>query len=359
VKQNIFYTAYGGAGQVSGSKHLFTFDSPGSHYGLLVDCGLDHENPVSDNQLRSIAAQTDFVIITHAHLDHFGDLERLLSFKPSIKIYCTYGTYYIIKKTTTANINGKWTSVYKKYEQNFFVQPYHKQFYINNHIRCQFFNAGHIPGSAMAALELTLKNGYLYRVFCTGDIGPEQDIPLLLTHDQDLPAEVDLMLCECTYGMDEREEESNLLEMVQYAKENKKRIICAAFSVMRTQWVLWDLLKLLMDKKTSDLNIGILASPHSDNIKLNNYIGWWLAGDYRIQEHLPELGHFPVEFIDPACAWLCQGANHGSGRMRVIKKVNPQKLVLVHGDTGNLNAVKEECQRVLPGLEVVIGKKRN
>lgn len=301
------YTPFGAAGQVSGSKHLFELKTDNGVTGLLIDCGLDHTQPMTDDEIAQLAEKTSSVILTHAHLDHFGDLYRLLDCNPYIKVFCTYGTYRIIFDTATRP--GVWPRVcaYKGYEQNFNIYPYYKTFSVDEDIKVQFYCAGHMPGSAQVSIEFRLQNNKKKNGFISGDIGPFFDLPIIKTPDKDLPREPDFMLCESTYGVENRSNgDPSLVDMLKktnYAITNRKKIICAAFSVMRTQSILLDLYKL---KKNGMLpasyKIGLHASETSSSFKLNNYMSSWLTGNINLPGECNSAG-YAYELLDPATIW--------------------------------------------------------
>ncbi len=310
-RAELSYTPFGAAGQVTGSKHLFERSSPDKHFGLLVDCGLNHEQPTSDEVLAQIAARTDAVVITHAHLDHFGDLPRLLEFKPSLPIHCSYGTYRVMTETSKRKVNGVYKSTFKRFENNFQIHAFGRPFTIGEQVSAQLWNAGHMPGSAQLTLAFRLSSGQKRVVHLSGDLGPYHDIPLLQSPETELPVKPDLLLCEATYGTADRSPDHNsardLIDVVNYARGANKKVICAAFSVMRTQAILFDFWRL---KRQGLLPPGyrvvLKASEHASAVKLNRYLGSWLTGQFRPPA---DLAGYSIEPYDPATAWELQGEN--------------------------------------------------
>ncbi len=313
IKGMLQYTPFGGVGQVSGSKHLFELKTIDGANGLLIDCGHDHKRITTDEEMEKIADRCNAVILTHAHLDHFGDLDRLLDCNPSIKVFCTYGAYRIIFETSKRRVGGQFVCPYKKYEDNFVIQPYYKPFFIDENIKALFFCAGHMPGSAQVSLEFRLLNNEKKTAFISGDIGPFVDLPIIKTPDGDLPFGPDVMLCESTYGVENRSDHepaiTDMMEKTGYALERKKKIICAAFSVMRTQSILLDLYKLKnIGALPPSYRIAINGTKHSSSVKLNNYIASWLTGSAAPAARVGKAG-YPYELLDPATAWEFRSRN--------------------------------------------------
>jgi metallo-beta-lactamase family protein len=309
------YTPYGAAGKVTGSMHLFQLHSVDRTEGLLLDCGLDHDQRISDQELAELASLTDYVVLSHAHLDHFGELDRLLRIKPSIKVFCTIGTRHIVMETSRRMVDGRLEPAFAGLEHCFHVQPFHRSFAIGKQIRGQFWGAGHMPGSAQVCLELTLPDGRRRSVLASGDLGPLYDIPILLSPDLDLPTRPDLMLCESTYGVEDRAGRTSsmldLLGHIEHAQASNRKIVCAAFSVMRTQAILFDLWRL---QQAGALPVGFRAvlnsSRKSSAVTLNRYVASWLTANLMLtQDELMELAGFPIERFDPATAWKLGGSD--------------------------------------------------
>jgi metallo-beta-lactamase family protein len=307
------YTPYGAAGKVTGSMHLFQLHTVNGSEGLLLDCGLDHDQRISDQELADLASLTDYVVLSHAHLDHFGELDRLLRLKPSIKVYCTFGTRHIVMETSRRMFDGRLEPAFADLAHCFHVQPYHRSFAISNQIRGQFWGAGHMPGSAQVGLELSLPDGRRRSILASGDLGPLYDIPILLSPDLDLPSQPDLMLCESTYGIEDRSDQTSsmldLLGHIEHAWASNRKIACAAFSVMRTQAILFDLWRL---QQAGVLPVGFRAmlnsSRKSSAVTLNRYVASWLTANLILgQDELIELAGFPIERFDPATAWKLGG----------------------------------------------------
>jgi metallo-beta-lactamase family protein len=311
----ITYTPYGAAGQVTGSKHLFQIHRADRSEGVLLDCGLDHEHPASEEELTELADRTDHVVLSHAHLDHFGELDRLLRIKPSIRVFCTYGTRHIIFETARRMVGESVEPAFAGLEHCFQVQPYHRSFAISPSIRGQLWGAGHMPGSGQVALELTRPDGQKRTVLASGDLGPLHDIPILLSPDLDLPRRPDLLLCESTYGTEDRSDRTgsmlDLLAEIEHARDSGRTIICAAFSVMRTQAILYDLWRLQQaGLLPPDFRAVLDASRRSSAVTLNRYVASWLTAQLILSEpERQQLAGFPVERFDPATAWKLGGTD--------------------------------------------------
>ena len=268
-------TFYGAAQNVTGSKHLV--ESEG--FRLLLDCGLyqgRHEEALERNSSLPFDAKTiDAVILSHAHADHCGMLPVLVQKGFTGKIYATPATIdiaeFILKDSARVQeqdcvyINKHLPEgskvacpLYTEEDVNrtmphFQATPYFwhtKQWTrVSETIRFKLYDAGHILGSAVVCVEVQETNKRQTILF-TGDLG-SKNVPLLRNPD---PVEepIDIMLSECTYGNHLHkplEEARNDLEhIIKQSIKYKSKIIVPAFSLGRTQELVYILHKLTNEK---------------------------------------------------------------------------------------------------------------
>jgi metallo-beta-lactamase family protein len=282
-------TFHGAARTVTGSKHLITLSNGKK---ILLDCGFfQGHGSDTDAMNRSFSfnpAEVDYLILSHAHIDHSGNIPNLVKqgFKGSI--YCTPATrdLCVIMLADTAHIQEsdlKYINrsreekgleliqpIYNLHDVdeslNHFVSvPYRKSFRINEDIQFMFTDSGHILGAA--GVNLTIKeNGKTTRIFFTGDIGRPND--KILKAPEPFP-QADYIICESTYGnrLHESAEntEARLLQVIkETCVENNGKIIIPAFSLGRTQEVVYALNNLKNAGKLPKIKVYV-DSPLSIN----------------------------------------------------------------------------------------------
>ncbi len=254
---------------VTGSKHLLITESGKQ---ILLDCGLfqgmGKETDGMNRKLDLNPENIEAVILSHAHIDHSGNLPYLVKQGFNGKIYCTEATYdvceillmdsahihesdvrFINKRRAKNNLEPvKPLYTVKDAERclkHFKPIPFNADFSINNEISIRFSEVGHITGAA--AVNITAKeNNKITRLTFTGDVGRYTD--MLLKAPQPFP-QADYIICESTYGdrLHETHEdsESKLLTIVlNTCIEKKGKLIIPAFSLGRTQEIVFALDKL-------------------------------------------------------------------------------------------------------------------
>lgn len=256
---------HGAARAVTGSKHLITLNNGTK---ILLDCGLFQGMGDITNQLNESfgfnPAKVTYLILSHAHIDHCGLLPRLVAEGFSGTIYCTPATKDLagilmldsakiqMQDAEYANKKNKQPGVVavplytdqdvQRTISQFKTIPYEQDFKIDNHITVRFTDAGHIVGSAAVHLRIN-ENDEETRITFSGDVGRYGD--LLLKSPQTFP-QADYIILESTYGdslhVDVEAIETLLLKIItQTCLEKKGKIVIPAFSVGRTQELLYAL----------------------------------------------------------------------------------------------------------------------
>lgn len=248
---------HGAAQTVTGSQHLLEVN--GSK--LLLDCGLyqgRRDESYARNRNFSYDPRTlDAVILSHAHIDHSGNLPNLVKQGFPGRIYATRATADLsdimlrdaghIQESDAAFLNKRLRSnetpvepIYmmadaERVAGHFHSVEYKQRFEPVPGVTAQFFDAGHILGSAGLLLEINEK-GHRMRFWFSGDIG-RFDLPLLL--DPVMPEAVDYLLMECTYGdrphNDPRTAFDEFRQIVSRTIGRGGKVIVPAFAVGRTQ----------------------------------------------------------------------------------------------------------------------------
>ncbi|HRH65406.1 MAG TPA: MBL fold metallo-hydrolase [Bacteroidia bacterium] len=280
---------HGAARTVTGSKHLITLDRG---LKILLDCGFfQGHGKDTDPMNRHFGfdpASVDYLILTHAHIDHSGNIPNLIKQGFTGKIICTAATRDLaaIMLADTAHIQENdikylnkrrakkdlppITPIYtindvENAMENFFTIPYRKKFKLEEGVEMMFTDSGHILGAAAVHLTIS-ENGKTKTICFTGDIGRPTD--KILKSPEAFP-QCDTLICESTYGNrlheDAERTESRLLEIVHETCVVKKaKLIIPAFSLGRTQEVVYALNNLRNAKKLPPLPVYV-DSPLSVN----------------------------------------------------------------------------------------------
>lgn len=250
---------FGAAQTVTGSMHMI--EANGKKF--LLDCGLFQGKRKEAFELNRNfeffdPAEIDFVILSHAHIDHSGNLPSLVRRGFKGPVYCTFATRDLasVMLRDSAHIQEKDVEFVnkrrKKKGQNPF-EPlyteadaaetlqqivainYHREFEVAPGIRITFYDAGHILGSAITLIKIN-EDGKIINLGFSGDLG-RPNLPIL--KDPEKIPDVDFLICESTYGGRYHENpvgaEDKLAEVLRKAIQRKAKIIIPAFSVGRTQ----------------------------------------------------------------------------------------------------------------------------
>ncbi|MCL4523089.1 MAG: MBL fold metallo-hydrolase [Acidobacteria bacterium] len=258
-------TFLGAAGSVTGSKHLV--EAGGKR--LLMDCGLFQGN--KELRLRNwdplpVDPETiDWIILSHAHIDHTGYLPRLLRDGFRGTIFCNSATRDLcsILLPDSARIQEEDAehAAFKGFSKHESPQPLYTvdeaqatlgrmqvipdsaPVRISSHFSVRLLGAGHILGSSMVELTIT-ENGVATVVLFSGDLG-RYDQPIL--RDPEPPPRCDVLVCESTYGDREHPTDSPLDALGDIITRVAKRggaIVMPAFAVGRTQLLMYYLRQL-------------------------------------------------------------------------------------------------------------------
>ena len=278
---------HGAARTVTGSKHLISFSNGKK---LLLDCGMFQGMGHDTNELNSNfgfePSEIDYLILSHAHIDHCGLIPKLIKDGYKGLVYATPATAELaaVLMEDSAGIqenDAKYENKRRALMGLPYVQPlyttedaliavdqfervdYQQWHRIDEQIEFCYTDAGHIIGSAAVHLKLT-ENGKTTSLTFSGDVGRYRDIILKS------PAEfsqADYILLESTYGNSLHDEHhpstDTLLEWITNTCLKKKgKLIIPAFSVGRTQEILYSLNQLELENRLPDLNY-YLDSPLS------------------------------------------------------------------------------------------------
>ena len=279
----------GAAQTVTGSRHLVTTDSG---FNILLDCGLyqsrGSETDALNRHLGFDPISIDCVILSHAHIDHSGDLPNLVKQGYKRKIYATPATIDLcsIMLADSAKIQESdvaFVNKHREKEGRELIKPlydhedvakcmqlmepveYHQWIHLSKEISFMFTDAGHILGSACIHIRYS-ENGHTKQITYTGDIGRKED--LLLKNPEPFP-QSDYIICESTYGnrlhSKLSESEQELLQIVsETCIEKKGKLLIPAFSLGRTQELVYTLDRLKNAGKIPEIKV-FVDSPLSTN----------------------------------------------------------------------------------------------
>ena len=257
----ISLTSLGGAGTVTGSKHLLEYDGG----RLLVDCGLfQGYKELRELNWRSLPiapSSIDAVVLTHAHLDHSGYLPRLIKDGFTGPIYATPATIDVAKlilrdsaflqekDAEFANRHGfsrhhPALPLYGKIDAERAIealQPiaFHQSTPLRGGAELQFRRAGHILGAATAELRVDGRT-----VLFSGDLGRFSDAVML---DPEPVHEADYLIVESTYGNRQHEKvdpAEALRAVIERTVRRGGTVVIPAFAVGRVQSLLYYIWKL-------------------------------------------------------------------------------------------------------------------
>ncbi|GAB3989869.1 MBL fold metallo-hydrolase [Spirosoma daeguense] len=280
----------GAARQVTGSMYLLELEDD---YRILIDCGSDLERSASNGQTAPVSTHPGFfpfeassinlVLLTHAHVDHSGNLPNLFREGYEGQILCTEPTFaltnVLLKDAASLNqkrINELNVSKKKRVKdrqvqlqkdlfldrqvresmENVVPIAFNRKFRVAEGVDVTFIPAGHLLGAAHIVINV-VENGERKSICFSGDIG-RKNYPLLVD-PAPVPA-VDYLVCESTYGNrlheNRRSPEDVLAEVIQRTCiDTPGRLIIPSFSVGRTQALLYTLNRLYTERNFPPIRV--------------------------------------------------------------------------------------------------------
>ncbi len=255
-------TFYGGVGSVTGANFLFQTDPPatGGRAGnskILVDCGLVQGSKFSENLNRTEfaynPAEIDYLLVTHAHIDHIGRIPKLVKDGFRGIILSTPETKDLAELLLEDTVKileteAQHEGVLPLYEAKdippalalWQTLSYHTKKDLKDGISIYFKDAGHILGSAM----IEISRGDKKMVF-TGDLG---NSPSILLKDTEDITDASYILMESVYGdrnhEPKEERRKKLKKVIEETIKYKRTLIIPAFSLERTQMIIYEMNEL-------------------------------------------------------------------------------------------------------------------
>jgi metallo-beta-lactamase family protein len=281
---------HGAAGTVTGSCYRVV------HQGgqFLVDCGLFQGNKsVRDLNLKPTPFDPkgiDFLLLTHAHIDHAGLLPKLYREGWRGPMWMTEPTAGLLeyllpdsagiqegeaeRETRKRNRRGNEPvgPLYRMEDAEEALKhrrtcPYGEWIEPGPGVRARYWNAGHIIGSA--SIEIEVKDGdKVIRLMFSGDIGPDEKV---FYNEPEGPAGFDYILCESTYGGRERDDytlvqrREALKQEINQALGRGGNLVIPTFAVERSQELLHDI-GVLIKSGEIDPRLVFLDSPLASKV---------------------------------------------------------------------------------------------
>lgn len=262
-------TFFGAAREVTGSMHLIEVNGQ----RVLLECGL-YQGRRADTYERNLhfpfdPASIDVLVLSHAHIDHSGNIPNLAKQGFSGNIWCTSATRNLctymlmdsgyINEQDVRYVNKKRARqgeppvepIYTQQDaqaclDQFIGIGYHRTVTVADGVDVTFFNAGHILGAASVRLDLReTATGKAFRLVFSGDIG-RPNSPILKSPETYDGA--DIVIMESTYG-DRRHESfagarKHLRDVVNETVRQRGKVIIPSFAVGRTQELVYALNQL-------------------------------------------------------------------------------------------------------------------
>ncbi len=279
---------FGAVRTVTGTMHRLQINNR----QVLLDCGLYQgrrkEAEERNRHLPFPADKIDSMILSHAHIDHSGNIPSLVHSGFDGNIFATFATrdlceIMLLDSAHIQELDAKFVN--KRHQrhgdlpvqplynakdvvdamQHFTGQTYNRWFFVTNGIKAKFLNAGHILGAAQIEIEAQ-EDGTTNLIIFSGDLG-RRNLPIL--RDPEPIHEADYLIIESTYGgrLHDPIEQANekLAKVIHDTVARGGKIIVPAFSVGRTQELVYSLHQLLDEGRIPPIPI-FVDSPLSTNV---------------------------------------------------------------------------------------------
>ncbi len=270
---------HGAARTVTGSKHIIHVNNPRKK--ILLDCGMFQGMGKDTLRLNSEwgfePSEIDYVVLSHAHIDHIGLLPKLVKDGFNGDVYCTPPTRELlelllidsayIQEADVRYINKRRDEQGRELIEPLYTEEdvykvlplikivdYNTPHNIDDDVELLYTDCGHILGSATVNLKIN-ENGKQVRIAFSGDIGRYRDV---LLRSPDVFPQADFIIMESTYG----DKLHDLIapaadDLLHYIEEtcikNKGKLIIPAFSLGRTQELLYLLNRLELERRLPKL----------------------------------------------------------------------------------------------------------
>jgi metallo-beta-lactamase family protein len=279
---------FGAVRSVTGTMHVLTVNDE----KILLDCGLfQGRRKEAFERNRSLPFESSTIntmVLSHAHIDHSGNIPQLVKQGFTGNILCTHATQDLVSvmlrdsahiqekdaefvnkrhiKKGQPKIEPLYTMADAEASMSHFVGiGYNRPFSISPNIRLTFLDAGHIFGSAIVVIDAK-ENGRDVRITFTGDLG-RKGLPVI--KDPVQTTETDIFITESTYGNRThdpiKDMKTTLQKVVSSTVQRGGKIIVPSFALGRTQELVYILHELFNDGSLPEIPIYV-DSPLSVNV---------------------------------------------------------------------------------------------
>ena len=268
-RPNLRITFYGAAQEVTGSMYLIEINGR----RILMECGMyqGRRAVAYDRNLNFPfdPKTVDVLVLSHAHIDHSGNIPNLVKQGFKGRIWCTAATrnlcaYMLLDSGHIQENDVEYLNKQRARKNEPPVEPLYTQadaerampqftgigfrqpMTVAEGVEVTFYNAGHILGSASVALDLTeTASGKHWRLVFSGDIG-RKDMPILWPPET--PEDADILIIESTYGDRFHDTTAGarkkLQDIIRATARRRGKVIIPAFAVGRTQEIVYALNQL-------------------------------------------------------------------------------------------------------------------
>jgi metallo-beta-lactamase family protein len=331
-------TFHGAAQTVTGSKHLIEVGGK----TILLDCGLYQgkrsESYDRNHNFKFNPADVDALVLSHAHIDHCGNIPNLVKRGFKGRIICTEATVDLCKSMLpdSGRIQEKDVEFVNKKRKRKGEKPvlpiyteidavnalelfagvsYQQPTTVADGVTVTFFDAGHMLGSSIVVLEIN-DEGRKRQVVFSGDVG-RPNVPIL--RDPTFIDKADILIMESTYGGKTHppieESAERMRQIIVEAAERRGKVIIPAFAVERTQMLVYMLNSLFNAGRLPDIPVYV-DSPLAVDVTA----AFRANPEYFDNETMEALKQDP------------DGDVFGFGRLRYIRDVEQSKALNMNPD---------------------------
>jgi metallo-beta-lactamase family protein len=257
-------TFWGGVGSVTGANFLFEI----ADKKILIDCGLEQGSRFAEEHNREPfpfePSEIDYLFVTHAHADHIGRIPKLVKEGFNGSVYSTPATRDLASVMLPDTLRlieeeAKRDGVLPMYEHAdveaafklWKTIPYYESFEVFDGLNVYLKDSGHILGSTMYEFSHNKS-----KIVFTGDLG---NSPSLFLRDTDEVTDAQYILMESVYGdrnhESKEERRQKFADLVRDTIARKRTLVIPAFSLERTQDILYELNKLIETDHVGDIKV--------------------------------------------------------------------------------------------------------
>ena len=295
-----YYTSYGAAGEVTGSCHLLCI----GNIKILIDCGMfqGEESELNFEPFGFDPKEINYLIVTHAHLDHIGRIPLLVKqgFKNNIiTTKATANIASLMLKNSAGILEKKKKILYTSNDIDPVLELFgnylecDESIILSNEIKITFKNAGHILGAVSVKIEFE-DEGINKSVVFSGDIGQQER---LITAPIQFWDDANYVFVESTYGSSLHKDLAISIDSFQKQildrLNHNGTVVIPCFALERTQEILYLLKQLSEDGKLENIPV-FLDAPLAINVT-KTFMSFPNLFEHKVKE-LIQKGQNPFDF---------------------------------------------------------------